>query len=77
MKRLPDDGPRYRSFDRYNAGLKGNWKDEKLPAAGQTYDLGSHLIDQTLNLFGRPERITAFLQNVRAIRDPEVDDTVI
>lgn len=62
-------------FDRYNAGLKGNWKDEALPAAGQTYDLGSHLIDQALNLFGRPQRITAFLQNVRGIRDPEVDDT--
>lgn len=56
--------------------MKGTWKDEPLPAAGQAYDLGAHLIDQTLQLFGRPEKITAFLQNVRGIGHAEVDDTV-
>lgn len=63
-------------FDRYRAGLKGSWKDEPLPAAGQTYDLGTHLIDQTLVLFGLPESLTAFNQNVRAVGHPDVDDTV-
>ncbi|KAM6495699.1 hypothetical protein JOM56_008405 [Amanita muscaria] len=57
-------------YDRYRTTLKGTWKD----AAGQTYDLGSHLIDQALVLFGRPQRLTAFVQNVRGIGSPEVDD---
>jgi predicted dehydrogenase len=62
-------------FDRYRKGLKGTWKDEPRPAAGQTYDLGAHLIDQTLQLFGRPDKLTAFIQNVRGVGHPEVDDT--
>ncbi|GLB33659.1 putative oxidoreductase family, C-terminal alpha/beta domain [Lyophyllum shimeji] len=62
-------------FDRYRKGLKGTWKDEPLPAAGQTYDLGAHLIDQALTLFGRPEKLTAFVQNIRGVGNPEVDDT--
>ena len=63
-------------FDRYRTALKGTWKDEPLPAAGQVYDLGSHLIDQALVLFGRPESLTAFSQNVRGIGHPDVDDSV-
>jgi len=54
--------------------MKGTWKDEPLPAAGQTYDLGSHLIDQALILFGRPEKLTAYIQNIRGVGSPEVDD---
>lgn len=64
------------SFDRYRAALKGTWKDEAGPACGQTYDLGSHLIDQTLVLFGRPKSITALIENARNIGDPDVDDSV-
>ncbi|RDB22861.1 putative oxidoreductase C26H5.09c [Hypsizygus marmoreus] len=62
-------------FDRYRKGLKGTWKDEPLPAAGQTYDLGTHLIDQALVLFGKPTKLTAFIQNIRGVGNPEVDDT--
>ncbi|KAL0582009.1 hypothetical protein V5O48_000067 [Marasmius crinis-equi] len=62
-------------FDRYRADLKGTWKDQPLPAAGQLFDLGSHLIDQTLALFGRPKKITAFTQNTRGVGSPEVEDT--
>jgi len=64
------------SCDRYRKGLKGTWKDQPLPAAGSTWDLGSHLIDQALNLFGRPNRLTAFIQNLRQIGNASVDDTV-
>ena len=56
--------------------MKGTWKDEPSPAAGQIYDLGSHLIDQALVLFGRPESLTAFKQNTRGIGHPDVDDSV-
>ncbi|KAJ3517564.1 hypothetical protein NLJ89_g421 [Agrocybe chaxingu] len=61
-------------YDRFRKGLKGTWKDEPLPAAGITYDLGSHLIDQALYLFGRPTRLTAFIQNLRGVGNPKVDD---
>ena len=63
-------------MDRYRTALKGTWKDEAGPASGQTYDLGSHLIDQALVLFGRPKSITAFIENTRNIGDPDVDDSV-
>ncbi|KAF9075973.1 oxidoreductase [Rhodocollybia butyracea] len=61
-------------FDRYRQGLKGSWKDEPRPAAGLIYDLGSHLIDQALTLFGRPTGITAFADNLRGIGHPDVED---
>ena len=40
------------------------------------YDLGTHLIDQALVLFGRPESLTAFKQNIRGVGHPDVDDSV-
>ncbi|KAG6855007.1 hypothetical protein C0991_005936 [Blastosporella zonata] len=61
-------------YDRFRKALKGSWKEEPLPAAGQTYDLGAHLIDQALSLFGKPESLTAFIQNIRGVGSPEVDD---
>lgn len=64
------------SFDRYRGALKGTWKDKPLPGAGQTYDLGTHLIDQALALFGKPEKLTGFIQNIRGVGSPEVDDAV-
>jgi predicted dehydrogenase len=42
-----------------------------VPGSGLVYDLGSHLIDQALVLFGKPERVTAFLQNVGQLGDVE------
>lgn len=34
-------------------GVK-KWKEEEFPGAGLLYDIGSHLIDQVLQLFGKP-----------------------
>lgn len=42
------------------------WKMQDLPCAGAIYDLGSHLLDQFVALFGEPERVTAFIGNQRA-----------
>ncbi|OCB84537.1 NAD-binding protein [Sanghuangporus baumii] len=61
-------------FDRFRLGIKGTWKDEKLPAAGLVYDLGVHLTDQVVSLFGKPAKVTGFVQNVRGVGHPEVDD---
>ncbi|WP_207435297.1 oxidoreductase [Sabulibacter ruber] len=47
-------------FDRFRPNLKGNtWKEEAAPGSGIVFDLGSHLIDQALVLFGTPQEISA------------------
>jgi scyllo-inositol 2-dehydrogenase (NADP+) len=48
------------NYDRFRPALKQKaWREEAIPGAGILYDLGSHLIDQALMLFGLPEAITA------------------
>ncbi len=45
-------------FDRFrNQPRPGAWRESTDPGSGILYDLGSHLIDQALLLFGEPERI--------------------
>lgn len=56
--------------------MKNSWKDVPAPGTGLTYDLGSHLVDQALVLFGRPYSVTAFIENIRGIGDAGVDDCV-
>ena len=47
-------------FDRYRPQLKDHaWREEAIPGAGILYDLGAHLIDQALILFGLPEYVYA------------------
>ncbi|KAG6378870.1 hypothetical protein JVT61DRAFT_13150 [Boletus reticuloceps] len=75
---LPPSSPQYLGnllefeshYDRYRPGIRASWKD----GAGAVYDLGSHLLDQALKLFDRPAKITAFIQNIRGVTKPEVDD---
>jgi len=61
-------------FDRYSPALKGTWKDQALPGNGLVYDLGAHLIDQSLQLFGRPQKLTAFVNHVRGLGEGALDD---
>ena len=60
-------------FDRFTPERKrAAWRDEPIPASGVLYDLGSHLIDQALALFGKPEAVFA---DIRAQRPgSKVDD---
>ena len=46
-------------YDRYRPTAKDRWKEKSELGGGTLYDLGSHLIDQALTLFGRPETVTA------------------
>ncbi|MEP6682224.1 MAG: Gfo/Idh/MocA family oxidoreductase, partial [Parafilimonas sp.] len=47
-------------YDRFRNFLKPNaWREKDEPGSGILYDLGSHLIDQPLVLFGFPQAITA------------------
>lgn len=45
------------------------WKAQDLPASGAIFDLGSHLLDQFVALFGLPERVKAFVGNQRLYKD--------
>lgn len=53
-------------FDRYAPQVKPRWKEQAQPGAGVLWDLGSHLIDQALQLFGMPRAVTARLAVQRA-----------
>lgn len=47
-------------FDRYRNYIEANtWKEEAGPGSGILYNLGSHMIDQALVLFGPPHAVTA------------------
>ncbi|KAF8529084.1 NAD(P)-binding protein [Hysterangium stoloniferum] len=64
-------------FDRFRTSLRVNWHTSDQPGSGLVYDLGTHLIDQALVLFGRPQTITAFLQNVAGLGDVEDNFTIL
>ncbi len=54
-------------FDRFRpAPREGKWQEAENPANGMLFDLGPHLVDQALALFGLPDSITA---SVRSDRD--------
>ena len=45
-------------FDRFRPQVRQRWRESTDPGAGLWYDLGSHLADQALLLFGRPLAVT-------------------
>ena len=44
-------------FDRYRPGVRQRWRESTVPGGGLWYDLGSHLLDEALQLFGMPQAI--------------------
>ncbi len=62
-------------FDRFRPDVSSNWREKDLPGNGITYDLGSHLIDQVVMLFGLPHWIQADIRKQRpqAIADDHFD----
>ncbi|MGV7210515.1 oxidoreductase [Oxalobacteraceae bacterium A2-2] len=52
-------------FDRYRPEVRDRWREQDLPGSGLWFDLGSHLLDQALELFGAPEAITLDLARQR------------
>jgi len=61
-------------FERWRPQLRDGWRERPEPAqaGGLLYDLGTHLIDQALVLFGPAARVYAELDARRA--DARVDD---
>jgi predicted dehydrogenase len=53
-------------FDRFRNYIKeGSWREDASTGTGTVFNLGSHLIDQALILFGQPQSVTA---DVRILR---------
>lgn len=52
---------RYRNFIR-----EATWKEDPESGTGTLFNLGSHLIDQTMILFGKPEYVTADMRIMRS-----------
>ena len=46
-------------FDRFRPEVRQRWKEQAADGGGLLFDLGSHLLDQAITLFGLPEAISA------------------
>lgn len=54
-------------FDRFRSALKPNaWREAPEAGSGILYDLGAHLLDQAVVLFGWPRALTANVRQQRA-----------
>jgi scyllo-inositol 2-dehydrogenase (NADP+) len=59
-------------FDRYRLQPRaGVWREQEGPGSGVFFDLGPHLIDQALVLFGEPQAVSG---DIRSERDGAVVD---
>ena len=56
-------------FDRYRLDIRQGWRETGGKGSGILYDLGAHLIDQAVHLFGLPQTVTAdvFAQRKAAV----------
>lgn len=52
-------------FDRYRPEVRQRWREDGSEGSGIWYDLGPHLLDQTLQLFGLPVAIQVDLAQLR------------
>ena len=59
-------------FDRFRPTPRKRWRENAGPGSGIFWDLGPHLIDQVVQLFGMPQQVSA---DIRILRDGgESDD---
>ena len=60
-------------YDRYRLAIgPKTFKEEPIAASGLMYDLGPHLLDQAISIFGKPETFHKILGKNR--KDTKVDD---
>lgn len=52
-------------FDRYRPEVRQRWRESPGPGGGIWFDLGPHLLDQALLLFGPPDSIYADIEQQR------------
>ncbi|HST46116.1 MAG TPA: Gfo/Idh/MocA family oxidoreductase, partial [Luteimonas sp.] len=46
-------------FDRFRPQVRARWREQAGPGSGLWFDLGPHLVDQALQLFGLPDAVSA------------------
>jgi predicted dehydrogenase len=59
-------------FDRFRPEVRDRWREQKVPGAGLWVDLGAHLVDQAVQLFGTPDTLqldTAALRDGAQVED--------
>jgi predicted dehydrogenase len=59
-------------IDRFRPNVRRRWREDPGPGAGLWFDLGPHLIDEALQMFGLPESIYASLAVLR--KGAQTDD---
>ncbi|ADO73886.1 oxidoreductase [Stigmatella aurantiaca] len=52
-------------FDRFHPEVRPLWREQVVPGAGVWFDLGPHLVDQMLQLFGLPDTVVAMRAGLR------------
>jgi predicted dehydrogenase len=52
-------------FDRHRPVVRDRWRERAGVGSGLWYDLGPHLVDQALQLFGLPDRVLASMAGQR------------
>lgn len=53
-------------YDRYRTNVTHKkWKEDKLPGSGTWFDLGIHMVDSMLCLFGKPNAVYADMRSLR------------
>lgn len=58
-------------IDRFRPAVRDRWRERAQPGGGIWYDLGPHLIDQALCLFGLPQQVTCRLGALRPGADAD------
>jgi predicted dehydrogenase len=52
-------------IDRYRPVVQDRWRERPIPGSGLWFDLGAHLVDQALLLFGLPQTVTVHTASQR------------
>jgi len=67
--RLGDVAEVFLRYDRLRPVVPARWRDQDLPGSGMLYDLGAHLVDQAVFVFGKPDWMMAdvFAQRPQAV----------
>ncbi len=64
--RLGEVAELHSHFDRHRPQVRDRWRERDEPGAGLWYDLGPHLLDQAVQLFGMPQAVQADIAIQRA-----------
>src|SRR5471030_359894 len=59
-------------IDRFRPEVRVRWREQNVPGSGLWFDIGPHLIDQALQLFGLPQTVQGTIATLRP--NAEIND---